>query len=90
MRTLPLPTGLALGGFPLIIRANDASDQGMAHDVTLLEPDDADALDAFDGGGTLGLHFNVGHAGMAEAGSDSAADTVSETLGGADVVEEPG
>src|SRR5580698_7393314 len=49
LRPLPLPARLSLGGFALIIRADDASDQGMAHDVALLEADDADALDAFQG-----------------------------------------
>jgi hypothetical protein len=38
-----------LGGFPLIIGADDPGDQGMADDVALLEADDANALDAFDG-----------------------------------------
>ncbi len=37
-----------MGRFPLIIRADDARDQGMAHDVALFEADDADALEALD------------------------------------------
>jgi hypothetical protein len=35
----------------------------------------------------LGLHADVSHAGMAEAGANAAADTVGESFGGAHIVE---
>src|SRR5208282_4644713 len=46
-RPFPLPARLPFGGIALIIRADDARDQGMPHHVPLVEAHHADSLDAF-------------------------------------------